>query len=207
MNEILNRILQIEHGFRHIYDGAEKILDSYPKDKCFKIALELYKNEAYQARMLATVLLGNLANENIEAYRFLKEEVSLDKNWRVQEMLATAFDLICKKKGYENSISLITEWCTNENPNIVRAVTEGLRIWTSRPFFNQNPLLAIELISKHKSHENEYVRKSVGNALKDISRKHKDLITDELKRWDLSNPLIQFTYKYATKHLNKKGKI
>ena len=207
MDEILNSILGIEHGFRYIYDGAEKILASYPKDKCFEIALELYKKEAYQARMLATVLLGNLANENQKAYYFLKEQVSLDKNWRVQEMLATAFDLICKEKSYENSISLINEWCESENPNLIRAVTEGLRVWTNRPFFNQNPLLAIELISKHKSHHSEYVRKSVGNAIKDISRKHKELIISELKSWDLSNPLIQLTYKYVTKHLKRNNNL
>lgn len=201
MNKILTDILQIEHGFRHIYDGVEKILISYPKEKCFNIAFELYKNEAYQARMLATLLLANLANENIEAYQFLKERVSLDSNWRVQEMLAKAFDLICKIKGYKNSLYLINEWVTNKNPNLVRAVIEGLRIWTSRPFFKENPLLAIEIISRHKSHCSEYVRKSVGNALKDISRKHNKLIIAELNNWDISNPLIKFTYKYATKHL------
>ena len=206
MREILDKILQIEHGFRHIYDGAEEILSTCPKEKCFEIALELYENEAYQARMLATVILGNLAVENIEAYRFLKEKVGVDKNWRVQEMLATAFDLICKNTGYENSIPLIVEWSNDENPNIVRAVTEGLRVWTSRHFFKANPSLAIGLISRQKAHKSEFVRKSAGNALKDISRKHKELLENELKNWDLSNPLIQFTYKYATKHINKKSK-
>lgn len=201
MDEILADILQIEHGFRHIYYGVEKILISYPKDKCFEIAVEFYKNEAYQVRMLATLLLANLADDNIDAYRFLKEQVGLDKNWRVQEMLAKAFDLMCKTKGYKNSLSLINEWSMSENPNLIRAVIEGLRIWTSRSFFNQNPLLAIEIISRHKTHESEYVRKSVGNALKDISRKHKELIISELDNWDISNPLIKFTYKYATKHL------
>jgi 3-methyladenine DNA glycosylase AlkC len=207
MKEVLDRILQIENGFRHIYDGANEIISKYPKEKSLKTALEYYKNEAYQARMLATVILGNLAVESPEAYCFLKEKVSIDKNWRVQEMLATAFDLICKEKGYENSIPLIEEWTNDENPNLVRAVTEGLRFWTNRPFFKDNPSLAITLISKHKSHQSEFVRKSVGNALKDISRKYESLLKDELKSWDLSNPLIQFTYKYATKHLKRNDKL
>ena len=51
-----------------------------------------------------------------------------------------------------------------------RAVTEGLRIWTSRPFFKDNPKEAIRLLSEYKTDENEYVRKSVGNALRDISK-------------------------------------
>ena len=132
---------------------------------------------------------------------FLKEQISADKNWRVQEMLAKAFDEVCKHKGYEASLPLIKEWINDNNPNVVRAVTEGLRIWTSRPFFKNNPLLAIELISKHKANENEYLRKSVGNALKDISKKHRELIRAEVQQWDLSNPRVMFTYKLTTKLL------
>ncbi len=201
MDEILNRILNIEHGFQHILDGAKEILSSNAKDKCFEIACKLFEYEAYQARMLATILWGHLAYENIEAYHCLKDQVSLDKNWRVQEMLAMAFDMFCKEKGYEKALPVIKEWLNSNNPNVIRAVTEGLRVWTSRPFFKENPLIAIELISQHKSHDSEYVRKSVGNALKDISKKHKELVTLELKTWNLSNATTLFTYKYAAKHL------
>ena len=116
-------------------------------------------------------------------------------------MLAKAFDEICKYKGYESSLPLIEEWINDNNPNVVRAVTEGLRIWTNRPFFKENPLIAIALISQHKDDESEYLRKSVGNALKDISKKYPDLIQQEVIQWDLSNPRIFFTYKLATKIL------
>ena len=108
---------------------------------------------------------------------------------------------VCKHRGYETSLLLIEEWLNDNNPNVIRAVTEGLRIWTSRPFFKNNPLLAIELISKHKAHESEYLRKSVGNALKDISKKHRELIRTEVQQWDLSDPRVMFTYKLATKLL------
>ena len=173
----------------------------YPPKQCFELALDLFKPEAYQARMLATTLFGLLAVENDNALRFLKEQVSTDENWRVQEMLAKAFDEICKHRGYEASLPLIEEWINSDNPNVVRAVTEGLRIWTSRPFFKENPSVAIALISKHKAHESEYLRKSVGNALRDISKKYTELIRQEVQQWDLSNPRIMFTYKLAAKLL------
>ena len=198
---MLNNILHVEHGFQHIIDGADEIFSANSKEQCFEVALELFRNDAYQARMLATTILGRLAIEDNDALRFLKEQVSTDKNWRVQEMLAKAFDEICKNRGYEKCFYLIDIWLDDDNPNVVRAVTEGLRIWTSRPFFKDNPSLAIELISRHKAHESEYLRKSVGNALKDISKKHGELVAYELQTWDLSNPLILFTYKYANKLL------
>ncbi len=200
-DNILSRILEIEHGFQHILDGADEIFSTYSKEQCFELALELSKHEAYQARMLATTILGRLAKTNKEALCFLKEQVSTDENWRVQEMLAKAFDEVCKHRGYEASLPLIEEWINDDNPNVVRAVTEGLRIWTSRPFFKENPSVAINLISKHKAHESEYLRKSIGNALRDISKKHAELIRREVRQWDLSNPQISFTYKLAAKLL------
>ena len=153
VNNILNQILQIEHGFQHILDGADEIFLAYTNEQCFEIALDLFKHKAYQARMLATTILGRLAAEDNNALCFLKERISTDDNWRVQEMLAKAFDEVCKYRGYEISLPLIEEWLNDNNPNVIRAVTEGLRIWTSRPYFKQNPLLAIKLISKHKGHE------------------------------------------------------
>ncbi len=202
IDELVDRISKIKNGFKHIYSEAENIISTYSNKESFKIAEQLYCYEAYQARMLATVIFGHLAQKNKDAYDFLKTQICYDSNWRVQEMLATAFDLFCKYTGYENSIPFINEWLNDSNPNICRAVTEGLRFWTKRPYFKDNPKLAIELISRHKNHDSEFVRKSVGNSLKDISRKHKTLIEEELSTWDLNNNKIFFTYKYATKHLN-----
>ncbi len=201
IDSILSKILPIEHGFQHILDGADEIFSTYSKEQCFELALSLFEHEAYQARMLATTILGRLATTNEEALCFLKEQVSIDENWRVQEMLAKAFDEICKHRGYEASLPLIKEWINDSNPNVIRAVTEGLRIWTSRPYFKENPTVAIALIAKHKGHESEYLRKSVGNALRDISKKHAELIRQEVQQWDLSNSRIMSTYKLATKLL------
>ena len=201
IDNILSDIVAIEHRFQHILDGAEKIFSIHSKEQCFELALELFKHEAYQTRMLATTILGRLATANNDALHFLKEQVSTDENWRVQEMLAKAFDEICKYRGYEASLSLIEEWNNDENPNVIRAVTEGLRIWTSRPYFKENPSVAIALITKHKGHRSEYLRKSVGNALRDISKKHSELVRQEVELWDLSDPRVLFTYKLSTKLL------
>ena len=202
IDKILLDIVAIEHGFQHILDRAEKIFSTHSKEQCFELTLELFKHEAYQARMLATTILGRLATANNDALHFLKEQVSTDENWCVQEMLAKAVDEVCKHRGYEVSLPLIEEWLNDNNPNVIRAVTEGLRIWTSRPFFKENPSVAIALIAKHKGSESEFLRKSVGNALRDISKKHSELIRQEVQQWDLSNPRILFTYKLAAKLLN-----
>jgi 3-methyladenine DNA glycosylase AlkC len=143
--------------------------------------------------------LGYLSSIDNPALQILRRIVSNDKSWQVQEILAKAFDQYCRDNGYEKSIPVISDWLSDQNPNVCRAVTEGLRIWTGRPYFNTNPEVAIQLISQHKAHDSEYLRKSVGNSLRDISKKHNELIKNELSTWDLSNNRIFFTYKLVTR--------
>ncbi|MDU5536068.1 MAG: HEAT repeat domain-containing protein, partial [Anaerococcus sp.] len=131
-----------------------------------------------------------------------RDEVSKDDNWRVQEVLAKAFDEFCKKIGYEKALPIIDEWLENDNPNTRRAVTEGLRIWTSRPYFKENPNEAIERLVNLKEDSSEYVRKSVGNALRDISKKFPELIKNELVSWDLQSKEINQVYKLASKFID-----
>lgn len=62
---------------------------------------------------------------------FLKKRVSRDDDWRVQEILAKAFDRFCSDTGYEKALPVLREWLADSNPDARRIVTEGLRIWTS----------------------------------------------------------------------------
>ena len=113
----------------------------------------------------------------------------------MQETLAKAFDGYCKDSGYEKSLLVIEDWLSDENPNVRRAVTEGLRIWTGRDYFREHPEVAIKLLSRLKADESEYVRKSVGNALRDISRKNKDLIGKNFKAG-------MFPINTSSRHIN-----
>lgn len=127
--------------------------------------------------------------------------MSKDDNWRVQEVLAKAFDEYCRNAGYESAMPVIDEWLSSSNPNTRRAVTEGLRIWTNRLYFKENPQEAIKRIALLKEDASEYVRKSVGNALRDISRKFPELVKEELESWILESKEIKQVYKLASKFL------
>jgi len=199
MQEIIERISKIENGFKAIELEAKNIFVSNPITDSEKLAIDLLDNELYQVRSLAVFLLGYISSKDIAVLKILRTIVSNDKSWQVQEILAKSFDQYCRDTGYEKSIPVIKDWLSDKNPNVCRAVTEGLRIWTGRPFFKTNPQVAIQLISQHKSHESEYLRKSVGNSLRDISKKHKHLVDEEISTWDLSDKKIHFTYKYVTK--------
>lgn len=117
----------------------------------------------------------------------------------MQEILAMAFDSFCKANGYEESLPVIEEWLSSKCANTRRAITEGLRIWTGRPYFKDHPEKASSLIATLRNDESEYVRKSVGNSLRDISKKFPELIQKELSSWDLSSKQIMQVYKLASK--------
>jgi 3-methyladenine DNA glycosylase AlkC len=130
--------------------------------------------------------------------------VSRHDNWRIQEVLAKAFDSYCRLTGYEQALPVIENWFDSDCANTRRAVSEGLRIWTSRPYFKENPQVAIRLLSAHKEDSSLYMRKSVGNALRDISKKHPELIAEELRQWELSSSEIRQVHTLAGKFINNR---
>ncbi len=119
----------------------------------------------------------------------------------MQENLSVAFDNHCKMIRYKTALPMIEEWLNSDCANVRRAASEGLRVWTSRPYFKDNPQIAIQLLSAHREDTSAYVRKSIGNALRDISKKHPELISKELKSWDLSSKEIKQVYKLAGRFL------
>ena len=202
MNEYIKSLEQEFSLIKSRFKEEEKraLADYKNNDRAYikKLAFLSYESKVYQVRMYGVFLFGYLSDDS-DILIFMRDKVSKDDNWRVQEVLAKAFDEYCKNKGYENSIPVVDEWLSSDNPNTRRAVTEGLRIWTSRPYFKENPQEAIKRIAPLIEDASEYVRKSVGNALRDISRKFPELIKEELKTWNLEIKEIKQVYKLASR--------
>lgn len=118
---------------------AQKFYQSNPLEECRQTGYVLWRKGNFQLQEVGVLLLGYCAHEYPDAISFLRSTVSRHKNWKVQEILAMAFDNHCKILGYEQALPLIREWLSDENANVRRAVAEGLRIWTNRPFFRENP--------------------------------------------------------------------
>ena len=190
----------IKNGFKE--EEKRALADYKNNDRVYvkTLAFLSYESKVYQVRMYGVFIFGYLSDDS-DILTFMRDEVSKDDNWRVQEVLAKAFDEYCRNTGYESAIPVIDEWLSSDNPNTRRAVTEGLRIWTSRPYFKENPQEAIKRLARLREDASEYVRKSVGNALRDISRKFPELIKEELESWILGSKEIKQVYKLASKFL------
>ena len=192
----------IENGFKTEESRALQDFQSHDFAYCKTLAFAAFQSPVYQVRMYGVFLFGYLS-EDEEILHFMKEEVTKDENWRVQEILAKSFDTYCKKIGMEKALPTITEWLQSPEPNARRAVTEGLRIWTSRAYFKDHPEDAIQRLAALKEDSSEYVRKSVGNALRDISKKFPDFIRKELESWSLDSKESKQVYHLASKFIKK----
>lgn len=49
----------------------------------------------------------------------------------------------------------------------------------------------------------EYVRKSIGNAIRDISKKYPELVKKELDTWDRNSREVLQVYKLASKFIKQ----
>ncbi|MBF0993525.1 MAG: DNA alkylation repair protein [Granulicatella sp.] len=190
----------IKNGFKQEEKRALEDFQKFNQEHSGKLAYLAYQSTVYQVRMYGIFLFGYLSEEK-QILDFMKKEVSKDENWRVQEVLAKAFDEYCRKIGYEQALPVIDEWLRDIHPNTRRAVTEGLRICTSRPYFKEHPEEAIKRIAALKEDSSEYVRKSVGNALRDISKKYPELIQAELDTWNIEKKSVKQVYQLASRFM------
>ncbi len=156
-----------------------------------------------QQRLLAVYLLGFArdASQRPARLEILRRRVPADPSWEAQEALAQAFDACCAAMGYEAALPTIDAWLADPQPNARRAVSEGLRPWTSkrRAYFAAQPAEAIRRLAALRRDPSDYVRHSAGNALRDIRRAHAALVDAETATWNLADPLEAFTYKRVLK--------
>ena len=61
----------------------------------------------------------------------------------------------------------------------------------------------IQRLAALKEDSSKYVRKSVGNALRDISKKFPDFIRKEVETWSLDSKEIKQVYHLASKLIKK----
>lgn len=178
----------------------EKLTDY---ENCFAICRYVIAHDVYEVRFFCSLLLGIMASDNVACLDFLKNEYCNDENWRVQEANAKAFNLFCEHNGYKNSVETISDWLGHSNENVRRAATEGLRVWTSKPYFCEHPQKAIDFLAGLKEDTSQYVRKSVANCYSDIGKTYPMLVLSCFSTWDINNRNSYFIVTNGCRHLKK----
>lgn len=76
---------------------------------------------------------------------------------------------------------------------------EGLCIWTSHDLFKDHQEIAIELITRNRLTNSEYLSKSIGNSLREIRKKYLEAIERETSTWDVNEHRLKFILKLINK--------
>jgi hypothetical protein len=188
-------------GWSKVRAVAKSLVATGTPDEIAAVAERELGSEDTRHRMLAIYLLGFAAGVHPENMATLREWAVPDPSWEAQEALAQAFDVYCAAVGYEAALPVIDAWLADTRANARRAVSEGLRPWTSksRRYFYERPAEAILRLAALQADESEYVRHSAGNALRDIRRAHPEAVDAETATWDMSDPRVRFTYERVLK--------
>ncbi len=197
ISQLAARVKKVEHGFVDVRKAADEARARLATPTRLTLAKQLIADPVHQVRMLGAFMLGDLAARSAPALKLLCDKVSADEDWRVQEILAKAFDTYCAETGYEKALPTIDAWLVHRRAPVRRAVTEGLRIWTSRPYFKEHPEEAVRRLAALHADPDEVVRRSVGNALRDISRKHGALVRQATSTWDAADPAVALTLAHV----------
>jgi DNA alkylation repair enzyme len=184
-------------GWSKVRAVAQQLAATGTPDEVAMVAEQELSSEDTKRRMLAIYLLGFTASARPANMTKLHERATLDPSWEAQEALAQAFDTYCAAIGYEAALPTIDAWLGDARPNARRAVSEGLRPWTSksRRYFYERPAEAIRRLAALRADESEYVRHSAGNALRDMRRTHPEAVDAETSTWDIGDPRVRFTYE------------
>ena len=98
-------------------------------------------------------------------------------DWGEREVAAT----LLVEAGKKHASAIVDEmmrWADDENPNVRRTASEGLRGITGK-----NPDLVLPVLNKLRADENLYVKKSVANVLRNAGNYHPEFVLDTCRQW------------------------
>lgn len=193
----LYRARQARPGLEDLETAANDLVARQTPSNSLIIARRMYDLADPAARVLATLVLGRMAAAYSVSQHFLRTRVSRDRDPRVQVALGRAFDQLCQAQGYGQSLPTIEEWLGSPNPNVRLAVVNGLRVWTTRPFFNTNPEKAAALLGQLRADPSLAARRAVAAALREVSRKHRAAVRAQMQTWDRRDRAAAQTYTWV----------
>lgn len=156
---------------------------------------------------MAGVLLLSPALSRDDARQLLIGGYAEVDNWRVQECVAKAMDEYATLDGWGSSFAWIQDCVRHRTATVRRAAVEGSRVWTARPPFKgqDGAAKALAVFEILRNDDSTYVRKSVGNAMRDIGKKNPAELLDRFSAWSRAGDVNPEVAKLALRHLKEAG--
>jgi 3-methyladenine DNA glycosylase AlkC len=108
----------------------------------------------------------------------------------------------------EYTTAQLKRWSQHDNYHVRRLSSEGCRPrlpWgISLPMFKKDPAPVLDILEVLKKDPSDYVRRSVGNNLNDISKDHPHLVLELAHKWWGQHPDTDWIIKHGCRSLLKK---
>ncbi len=162
--------------------SIEFIIDLVEKTFNYGESTESNILELYALHIIAEYILAY--PEEFEKMVPLIQLYACHGNWIVRETILEAILAGLKKKPIR-TLELLSNWTNNSNQNLRRLVSESLRPhtyikWLRDPAKNDK---IIDILTILRNDPSIYVRKSVGNNLKDLSKYMPEKILELMESW------------------------
>jgi 3-methyladenine DNA glycosylase AlkC len=120
-------------------------------------------------------------------------------SWQEREVAATALVEISKKQG-DAVVRELLQWAQDQDSNVRRAASEGLR-----HLARNSPEVVVPVLELLRSDSVLYVRKSVANVLRNAGKKHPEFVLELCRRWsDLGDSNTAWIIKDGLRKLREK---
>ncbi|MHA1147813.1 MAG: DNA alkylation repair protein [Promethearchaeota archaeon] len=168
------------------------------------------ENESEFVQHFSLLLLSELILNKPEVFskgKNLIKKFADHGKWAIRE--STRFSILSgMKKNPEKTLSFLSEWIEDDNENVRRLVAESLRPiseikWLRNPSENEKILDILTFLRKDPS---IYVRKSVGNNLKDLTKYMPEKILNLMEQWIKKDKIMVHDELSSEKGLSKEIK-
>lgn len=113
------------------------------------------------------------------------------------------------RQNFKGTLAVMKKWAKDENEHVRRLASEGSRPrlpWSfNLPEVIDNPQFTLPILTALVYDDAAYVRKSVANHLNDISKDHRDLMVNFVKKHLGKNTETDKLLKHASRTLLKSG--
>ncbi|NHJ46969.1 MAG: hypothetical protein FK733_04195 [Asgard group archaeon] len=163
---------------------------------------------SYHMKNYALALLSKYAITSKDAFANAVEFIKIVIKhcaWEIREQSGIVIRETIKKFTAE-TLDLLDEWTDSSDENLRRLSIESSRPFRDVPWLRdpQKNDKIIDLLTKLKDDDSLYVRKSVGNNLKDLTKYMPDKILALLKIW-IAEAQITVSYDLASKSKKELG--
>jgi len=168
------------------------------------------KNKNRNIQHFALLFAAELILSNSKMFEFLVPLIEIwadHEDWALRE--TTGYTILYGIKKDPNSVfPFLMKWIKSDNENLRRIVSESLRPmaevkWLRDPKKNDKILEILTILNKDPS---IYVRKSVGNNIKDLSKYMPEKILDLMEQWTESAKIKVYDALASEEGLSKEDK-